>query len=331
MKKILEQLLAGENLSRNQANNIMISIMSGEFNDAQIAGFLMALRGKGETVEEITGFAEAMRKKMVRVPTTSEAIDMCGTGGDAKGTFNISTAATFVVAGAGVKVAKHGNRSMTSKSGSADVLTALGISINQSCEDSAKDIETIGLGFFFAPAYHPAMKYAVGARKALATRTVFNILGPLCNPAEVRSQIMGIFHQNLTEVQVNVLKALGSSNVMVFHGMDGLDEISTSAPTQISEMFDGGDIKTYKFDALDLGLDRVNLQDLQGGEPSENAKLIKNILNGSTGPKRDIVLLNAAAGIVVGGKAKSLKEGMKKATESIDSGAANEIMNKLIL
>lgn len=331
MKKILEQLLDGENLSRNQANNIMLSIMSGEFNDAQIAGFLMALRGKGETVEEITGFAEAMRKKMVRVPTTSEAIDMCGTGGDAKGTFNISTAATFVVAGAGVKVAKHGNRSMTSKSGSADVLTALGISINQSSEDSAKDIETIGLGFFFAPAYHPAMKYAVGARKALATRTVFNILGPLCNPAEVRSQIMGIFHQNLTEVQVNVLKALGSSNVMVFHGMDGLDEISTSAPTQISEMFDGGDIKTYKFDALDLGLDRVNLQDLQGGEPSENAKLIKNILNGSTGPKRDIVLLNAAAGIVVGGKAKSLKEGMKKATESIDSGAANEIMNKLII
>ena len=331
MKKILEQLLDGENLSRNQANNIMLSIMSGEFNDAQIAGFLMALRGKGETVEEITGFAEAMRKKMVRVPTTSEAIDMCGTGGDAKGTFNISTAATFVVAGAGVKVAKHGNRSMTSKSGSADVLTALGISINQSCEDSAKDIETIGLGFFFAPAYHPAMKYAVGARKSLATRTVFNILGPLCNPAEVRSQIMGIFHQNLTEVQVNVLKALGSSNVMVFHGMDGLDEISTSAPTQISEMFDGGEIKTYKFDALDLGLDRVNLQDLQGGEPSENAKLIKYILNGSTGPKRDIVLLNAAAGIVVGGKAKSLKEGMKKATESIDSGAANEIMNKLII
>ena len=331
MKKILEQLLDGENLSRNQANNIMFSIMSGEFNDAQIAGFLMALRGKGETVEEITGFAEAMRKKMVRVPTTSEAIDMCGTGGDAKGTFNISTAATFVVAGAGVKVAKHGNRSMTSKSGSADVLTALGISINQSSEDSAKDIETIGLGFFFAPAYHPAMKYAVGARKALATRTVFNILGPLCNPAKVRSQIMGIFHQNLTEVQVNVLKALGSSNVMVFHGMDGLDEISTSAPTQISEMFDGGEIKTYKFDALDLGLDRVNLQDLQGGEPSENAKLIKNILNGSTGPKRDIVLLNAAAGIVVGGKAKSLKEGMKKATESIDSGAANEIMSKLII
>ena len=331
MKKILEQLLDGENLSRNQANNIMLSIMSGEFNDAQIAGFLMALRGKGETVEEITGFAEAMRKKMVRVPTTSEAIDMCGTGGDAKGTFNISTAATFVVAGAGVKVAKHGNRSMTSKSGSADVLTALGISINQSCEDSAKDIETIGLGFFFAPAYHPAMKYAVGARKSLATRTVFNILGPLCNPAEVRSQIMGIFHQNLTEVQVNVLKALGSSNVMVFHGMDGLDEISTSAPTQISEMFDGGDIKTYKFDALDLGLDRVNLQDLQGGEPSENAKLIKNILNGSTGPKRDIVLLNAAAGIVVGGKAKNLKEGMKKATESNDSGAANEIMKKLII
>ncbi len=331
MKKILEKLLRGENLSKNEANNIMLSIMSGEFNDAEIAGFLIALRAKGETVEEITGFALAMREKMVRVPITSEAIDMCGTGGDAKGTFNVTTAATFVVAGTGVKVAKHGNRSMTSKSGSADVLTALGIPIDQSIEDSIRDIETVGLGFFFAPAYHPAMKHAIGARKALATRTVFNILGPLCNPAEVNSQIMGIFRKDLTEVQVNVLKALGSSNVMVFHGMDGLDEISTTGPTQITEMFNGGKINTYKFDASDLGLNRVDLQDLQGGEPSENAKLIEGILNGSTGPKRDIVLLNAAAGIVVGGKAKNLKEGIIKAAESIDSGAAKGIMHKLIV
>ncbi|MDG2398076.1 MAG: anthranilate phosphoribosyltransferase, partial [Candidatus Marinimicrobia bacterium] len=217
MKQILEQLLNQHNLTRDEAYNIMLSIMSGEYDDAQIAGFLMALRGKGETVDEITGFAQAMREKMVTIQLEAPAIDMCGTGGDALGTFNISTAATFVVAGAGVHVAKHGNRSMTSKSGSADVLQALGISIDKSVEKSTEDIENIGLGFMFAPAYHPAMKHAIGARKALATRTVFNILGPLCNPADVKAQAMGIFHPELTEVQANVLKALGSTDVMVFH------------------------------------------------------------------------------------------------------------------
>jgi anthranilate phosphoribosyltransferase len=329
MKQILEQLLDNQNLARDDAFSIMLSIMSGEYNDAQIAGFLMALRSKGETVDEITGFAQAMREKMVKVPLETPAIDMCGTGGDALGTFNISTTATFVVAGAGIHVAKHGNRSMTSKSGSADVLQALGIAIDKPVERSTADIEEIGLGFMFAPAYHPAMKYAVGARTALATRTVFNILGPLCNPADVKAQAMGIFHPDLTEIQANVLKALGSTKVMVFHGRDGLDEISTTATTKISQIQNSDPVETFEFDPIDLGLVRVSLDELRGGEPKENAETIRNILNGEKGPKRDIVLINAAAGIVVGGKAKSLREGLRKATESVDSGAALNILKQL--
>ena len=329
MKQILEQLLEGNDLSNDRAFDVMLSIMSGKFNDAQIAGFLMALRTKGETVDEIAGFANAMREKMVPVPLVSPAIDMCGTGGDALGTFNISTAASFVVAGAGVKVAKHGNRSMTSQSGSADVLQALGIAINRPVENSVEDIENIGLGFLFAPAYHPAMKHAVGARKALAVRTVFNILGPLCNPANVKAQAMGIFHSDLTEVQVNVLKVLGSTDVMVFHGRDGLDEISTTTTTKISQMRNGGNVNTFEFYATDLGISQVTLFDLQGGKPEENAEIIKAILKGETGPKRDIILLNAAAGIVVGGKAQSLEEGLKLASESVNSGAALHVLNQL--
>jgi anthranilate phosphoribosyltransferase len=329
MKQILEQLLNKHNLIRDEAYNIMLSIMSGEYDDAQIAGFLMALRAKGETVDEIAGFAQAMREKMVTIQLETPAIDMCGTGGDALGTFNISTAATFVVAGAGVHVAKHGNRSMTSKSGSADVLQALGISIDKSVEESTEDIENIGLGFMFAPAYHPAMKHAIGARKALATRTVFNILGPLCNPADVKAQAMGIFHPELTEVQANVLKALGSTDVMVFHGRDGVDEISTTTTSKISQMQNGNNVNTFEFDPSELGLNRVSLNELQGGEPKENAEIIKSILNGKIGPKRYIVLLNAAAGIVVGGKAQNLKEGLVKATESVASNAALNILTQL--
>ena len=330
MKQILEQLLNQHNLTRDEAYNIMLSIMSGEYDDAQIAGFLMALRAKGETVDEITGFTQAMREKMVTIQLETPAIDMCGTGGDALGTFNISTAATFVVAGAGVHVAKHGNRSMTSKSGSADVLQALGISIDKTVEESTEDIQNIGLGFMFAPAYHPAMKHAIGARKALATQTVFNILGPLCNPADVKAQAMGIFHPELTDVQANVLKALGSTDVMVFHGRDGLDEISTTTTSKISQMQNGNDVNTFEFDPSELGLNRVSLNELQGGEPKENSEIIKSILNGEIGPKRDIVLLNAAAGIVVGGKAQNLKEGLVKATESVDSNAALYILTQLV-
>lgn len=329
MKEILEQLLDRQDLTRAQAQEVMAEIMSGEYDDAQIAGFLIALRAKEETVEEITGFAEAMRNKMVTVEIESRAIDMCGTGGDAKGTFNISTAASFVTAGAGVKVAKHGNRSMTSKSGSADVLQALGVAIDQPADDVAEDIESIGLGFIFAPAFHPAMKHAVGARKALATRTVFNILGPLCNPARVTAQAMGIFHPDLTEVQARVLKELGSTDVMIFHGRDGLDEISTTSATQVSQMRNGGKVRTYELDAQELGLPRVTLKDLAGGTPEENADMIRAIFSGENGPKREIVLLNAAAGIVVGDGAETLEEGLVLAAESIDSGAGMNVLNQL--
>ena len=330
MKQILEQLLNRDDLSRDKAFDVMLSIMSGEFNDAQIAGFLMALRAKGETVDEITGFADAMREKMVKVSLSHPAIDMCGTGGDSSGTFNISTAATFVVAGADVHVAKHGNRSMTSKSGSADVLQALGIPINLEVAKSAENIDSIGLGFMFAPDYHPAMKYAIGARRALATRTVFNILGPLCNPADVKAQALGIFDPNLTEIQANVLKALGSTDVLVFHGRDGLDEITTTNTTKISQIQNSGKINTYEFDATELGIDRVSLDDLKGGDPEANSVIIRKILKGEKTLGRDIVLINAAAGIVVGGKAQNLKEGLEKAVESVDSGAALNVLNKLI-
>jgi len=218
---------------------------------------------------------------------------------------------------------------MTSKSGSADVLQALGIPINLAVEKSAENIDSIGLGFMFAPAYHPAMKYAIGARRSLATRTVFNILGPLCNPADVKAQAMGIFDPNLTEIQANVLKALGSTDVLVFHGRDGLDEISTTTTTKISQIQNGGDVNTYEFDAIELGLDRASLDDLKGGDPEENADIIHKILNGEKGLGRDIVLINAAAGIVVGGKAQNLKGGLEKAAESVDSGAALDVLNQL--
>ena len=329
MKHILEQLLNKKHLSREQAYNLMSSIMSGEYDDIQITGILIALRAKGETVDEITGFADVMRKKMLKVSLNKPAIDLCGTGGDSLGTFNISTVASFVVAGSGVHVAKHGNRSMTSKSGSADVLQALGIPINLSPEQTAENIDSFGLGFMFAPLYHPAMKYAVNARKSLAIRTVFNILGPLCNPADVKAQAMGIFDPDLTELQAKVLKKLKSTNIMVFHGRDGLDEISTTSKTKISQVINGGSVNSYEFNPLDLGITIASIDDLRGGDSKKNADISIKILSGEKGPKRDIVLLNAAAGIVVGGNAKDLKEGFKKAANSIDSGSALDILRKL--
>ena len=223
MKSTIEQLLDQKSLKQEEARDVMVNIMSGEYDDAMIAGFLIALRAKGENSEEIAGFVQAMREKMTSIPISSDAIDMCGTGGDASGTFNISTAASFVVAGAGVKVAKHGNRSMTSRSGSADVLEALGVDIALSAEQVAECIETIGLGFMFAPSLHPAMKYVMGVRKSLAIRTVFNILGPLCNPAGIKRQVIGIFDEKLTERMAEVLKLLGAKHAMIVHGNDGLD------------------------------------------------------------------------------------------------------------
>ena len=329
MKHILEQLLDKKHLSQDEAYNLMSSIMSGEYDDIQTTGILIALRAKGETVDEITGFADVMRRKMLKISLNKPAIDLCGTGGDSLGTFNISTVASFVVAGSGVHVAKHGNRSMTSKSGSADVLQALGIPINLPPEQTAENIDRFGLGFMFAPLYHPAMKHAVNARKSLAIRTVFNILGPLCNPADVKAQAMGIFDPDLTELQAKVLKRLESTNIMVFHGRDGLDEISTTSKTKISQVINGGSVNSYEFNPLDLGITIASIDDLRGGDSKKNADISIKILSGEKGPKRDIVLLNAAAGIVVGGNAKDLKEGFKKAADSIDSGSALNILRKL--
>ena len=330
MKDILNQLLGRRDLSIDQARETMYRIMSGEFSDLQIAGFLVALRAKGETSSEIAGFAQAMREKMIKVPITVEAIDMCGTGGDAKGTFNISTTASFVVAGGGVPVAKHGNRSITSKSGSADVLSALGVDITKPPEQVARAVDTIGIGFMFAPSLHPAMKHVMPARKALSIRTVFNILGPLCNPAGVKRQVMGIFDGTLTDTLAKVFKKLGAEQAYLVHGEDGLDELTTTTATKVSHLLATGIIKSGVVSPRSLGLSPANMSDLQGGTPEDNARLIRDILSGTAGPPRDIVVLNAAAGLLVGGKVTDLQSGIDLAQESIDSGRALEVLDKLV-
>ena len=329
MKNTIEKLLDCINLTQKEARDVMFNIMSGEYDDAQISGFLIPLRAKGENYEEIAGFAQAMRDKMTPIDSVENAIDMCGTGGDALGTFNISTVASFVVAGAGVPVAKHGNRSMTSKSGSADVLTALGVNITLPPEKVSECIQNFGIGFMFAPSLHPAMKYAMGARKALAVRTVFNILGPLCNPAGVKRQLIGIFDGNLTDKVARVLQRLGSIHAMVVHGNEGLDEISTTDDTKYTELTPDGEIQSGTLSPSELGFAITDLESLQGGEPAENAKIIRSILNGAKGPQRDIVIINAAAGIMVGGKSKTLSDGIQMAEESIDSGSANNVLEYL--
>jgi len=331
MKNTIEQLLGHQSLTQEESRNVMYKIMSGVYNDAQISGFLIALRAKGESSTEIAGFAQAMREKMTPIKIHSDAMDMCGTGGDAKGTFNISTASSFVVAGAGVHVAKHGNRSMTSKSGSADVLSALGVDITLNPKKVAKCIDEIGIGFMFAPSLHPAMKFAIGARTALGTRTVFNILGPLCNPAGVKRQLMGIFEGSLTDKIAEVLKKLNSTTAMVVHGYEGLDEISTTSSTKISYLKENGKIESMAISPSDFGLSTTTIENLKGGEPNENAKIILDILsNKDKGPKRDIVILNSGAGILVGGLANSIQEGIAMANESISSGKALNKLNQLI-
>ena len=330
MKQVIEKLLSNISLSQEESHDVMLKIMSGVFNDAQISGFLIALRSKGESSCEIAGFAQAMRDKMTKIKSVNGAIDMCGTGGDASGTFNISTAASFVVAGAGVPVAKHGNRSMTSKSGSADVLIELGVDITLPPEKVSECIAEIGIGFMFAPTLHPAMKYAMGARIALGTRTVFNILGPLCNPAGVTRQIMGVFDGSLTDKVAKVLQKLGSHHAMIIHGDDGLDEISTATSTQISHLRPDGKVMSMSMTPSNYGFEKSTLSELKGGTPDVNAKIISAILDGSDlGKKADIVILNAAAGIFVGGKADSMEVCLDLARESISSGAAKQKLDLL--
>ena len=322
LKNALNQVIAGENLSLQEARDSMQTIMSGEASEAQIGALLTALRMKGETCGEITGFAEAMRNHTVKVHChETNLLDTCGTGGDRKGTFNISTAVAFVVAGAGVSVAKHGNHGVSSSSGSADVLKALGVKIDLAPQSVADVIDEAQIGFLYAPTFHPAMKYAGKPRRELGFRTVFNVLGPLTNPLSANHQLLGVYERSLTQKLAESLVQLHVRRAMVVHGLDGLDEISTTAPTQVSEVVDGK-ISSYLLDAADYGLPAATLDDISGGSPADNALIINGILQGRLGARRDLVLLNAAAALTVAEKAESIEEGLKLAAQSIDSGAA---------
>ncbi len=330
MKTFLQKLIAGQNLSTPEAVAAFDRIMDGEATPAQLGAFLTALRIKGETVEELTGACSSMRRHAVFIdPRGKQVVDTCGTGGDALGTFNISTTAAFVVAGAGVPVAKHGNRSITSKCGSADVLGELGVNLEVSPDVMEECIHEVGIGFLFAPKLHPAMKHAMGPRRELGFRTIFNLLGPLANPAGARSQVVGVFAPGLTEMFAEVLKHLGSQRVLVVHGHDGMDEITVTGTTRISELRDGT-IRTYNFDPIALIDNYADISSLAGGDSQQNALITKAILNGEKGPGRDIVCLNAAAGLIVGGKAMDFPEGFRLAQQTIDSGAALKALEGLI-
>ena len=325
----IDKLVKNQNLSLDESLDVMTQIMDGTATGAQIAAFLTALRMKGETVEEITGCALAMRRRSVKVTVKDEmVVDTCGTGGDARDTFNISTAAAIVAAGAGLKVAKHGNRASSSRCGSADVLKLLGVNIEADVRTVEKCIDKANIGFLFAPLLHQAMKHAVAPRKEIGIRTVFNILGPLVNPARATHRILGVYSEHLTVVLSEVLKNLGDWHAFVVHGLDGLDEITTTNKTKICEL-SGETIKSYYLDPRTLGIKRATLADLTVASPEESAQAIREILDGAPGPKRDIVLLNAAAAIIAGGMAEDFPEGLKIATQSIDTGRAKETLRKL--
>ncbi|MCG9130210.1 anthranilate phosphoribosyltransferase [Candidatus Poribacteria bacterium] len=322
IREAIQQVMAGDDLTEAEMIDTMNEIMEGETTDAQIACFLTALRLKGETIEEITGAARVMRDKATLVPTKhSLVVDTCSTGGTGLSLFNISTTSAFVVAGAGVPVAKHGNRGVTRQSGSANVLMALGVNIEISPEHVGQCIDEIGIGFLFAPALHGAMKYAIGPRREIGIRTIFNALGPLTNPAGAQAQVLGVYAAELTETHANVLNNLGCKHAFVVHGDDGLDEITTTTATRVSELRNGA-VRTYRLDATTFGIPKAEPASLLGGSPEENAEITVNILKGEKGPKRDIVVLNAGAAIVAGAEADSLDAGIELANASIDSGAA---------
>ena len=331
----IQQLVERKDLTREQARAVMEEILSGQASTPLIAALLVALRMKGETVEELIGFAHVMRAKAAPVRPSLSAeedltdtgrdalVDTCGTGGDASGTFNISTATAFVVAGCGVRVAKHGNRSISSRCGSADVMEALGVNLNLPPERIARCIEEVGIGFLFAPALHPAMKHAMPARRELKIRTVFNLLGPLSNPAGASVQVVGVYDGKLTGLIAQALLELGLRRGFVVHGADCLDEISNTGETLIAEIANG-QVKTWTLRPEDFGLPRCTLADLQGGDVAENVQIIRDLFDGQKGPKRDIVLLNAAAALVAANHAADFQEGIRLAAHSLDSGAARK-------
>ena len=328
-KALIAKVATGASLTREEAASAFDRMMSGEATPSQMGGLLMALRVRGETVDEITGAVTTMRAKMLGVKAPADAVDVVGTGGDASGSYNISTCAAFVVAGAGTPVAKHGNRALSSKSGAADVLQALGVNIELNASQVGACIREAGIGFMFAPAHHPAMKNVGPTRVELGTRTIFNLLGPLSNPAGVKRQMIGTFSRQWVEPMAQVLKNLGSESIWVVHGSDGLDEITTAGPTSVAELKDG-EIRAFEIAPEDAGLKRAKPEDLRGGDADHNAKALLDVLKGKPGPFRDVAIFNAAAALVVAGKAKDLKDGAAIAAKAIDSGEAEGRLDRLI-
>ncbi len=329
-KENLNKIISGNDLSETEMSQMITEIFSGEITDAQIGAFMAALATKGETFEELAGAAQAMRKKAVRIQTSaSTVIDTCGTGGDGAQTFNISTTTAFVVAGCGVTVAKHGNRSISSKCGSADLLETLGVNLNTDPEVVEEAVQEIGIGFLFAPLFHGAMKYAGKARKEVGIRSIFNMLGPLTNPAGANCQLLGVFAPELTEMFANALRMLGVKRAFVVHGHDGLDEISVCAPTRISELKDGL-VTTYDISPEQFFGKEAYPEDLVGGDPVKNAEITRQILNGEKGPKRDVVVLNSAAALMAANIAEDFKAGIQAAETAIDEGKALAKLEELI-
>ena len=322
IQNAIARLLEGTDLSRAEARDVMDQVMRGDASPAQIAGFLIALRAKGETVEEIAGCAEAMRSHALPVyPERDDVIDTAGTGGDGSGTVNISTAAALVAAAAGAAVAKHGNRAVSSACGSADVLEARGFDIELAPVDIARSIDTLGFGFLFAQAHHPAMRHAAPVRRELATRTVFNVLGPLTNPAGARAQVIGVYAKPLVRTIAEVLAQLGARRAFVVHGAHGIDELSPSGPNHVCEVVDG-EVREHVIDPQELGIERCNPEELRGGSAAENAEAIRAVFAGAKGGRRDAILLNAAGAIAAAGHAEDLHEGLELARSAVDSGGA---------
>ncbi len=331
IQEAIIQLLARDSLTQEQARSVMEQIMSGLASDAQIGGYLIALRMKGETIDEITGSAQAMRAKALALTVSGTVVDTCGTGGDGSGTFNISTTAAFVVAAQGIVVAKHGNRALSSKSGSADLLAALGVNIDAELSVVQRCLAEVGMGFLFAPRHHSAMRHVAGPRRELAVRTLFNLLGPLTNPANAAFQLVGLFADHWVEPIAHVLGRLGVQHALVVHGADGLDEITTTGKTHVAELHEGGRVVSYTVEPEQFGLTRVHPLDLHGGDAAANAILTRRVLSGEKGAHRDIVLLNAGAAIYAARRADTLAIGVEMAAEAIDSGRASHCLEQLIV
>nr|WP_068021601.1 anthranilate phosphoribosyltransferase [Rhodoplanes sp. Z2-YC6860] len=329
LRGLIAKVAAGSALSRDEAAVAFDRMMSGEATPSQMGGLLMGMRVRGETVDEIAGAATTMRSKMTKVAAPPDAIDVVGTGGDGSGSYNVSTCAALIVAGVGVPVAKHGNRALSSKSGAADVLGALGVKIDLRPDEITRCIYEAGIGFMFAPAHHPATKNVAATRVELATRTIFNLLGPISNPASVKRQMVGVFSRQWIEPVAQVLKMLGSEAAWVCHGSDGLDEITTSGPTHVAAL-ENGNVRTFEVNPEDIGVTRSKPEMLRGGDADANAAALMAVLKGNKGPYRDIAIFNAAAALIVAGKAKDLKDGAAMAAKSLDSGEAEGRLQRLI-